>query len=119
MDILNSDSEAEDDYGAHVPENLEEVLLGVIQPLSKLKVDEDGQAERELFLPDIFFFSSAFSHHMMISKLNAGEVNTASNPWRSELSKIDIWYATFGSNMWKPRFLCYIEGGQVTKYIPC
>ncbi|KAL6318996.1 hypothetical protein AAG906_001469 [Vitis piasezkii] len=33
--------------------------------------------------------------------------------WRSELSKIDVWYASFGSNMWKSRFLCYIEGGQL------
>ncbi|KAK2632056.1 hypothetical protein EUGRSUZ_L02060 [Eucalyptus grandis] len=38
---------------------------------------------------------------------------SASVSWRSDLSKIDIWYATFGSNMWNPRFLCYIEGGQV------
>ena len=33
--------------------------------------------------------------------------------WRSELSKIDVWYASFGSNIWKSRFLCYIEGGQL------
>ncbi|MBA0678360.1 hypothetical protein Goari_019713 [Gossypium aridum] len=43
--------------------------------------------------------------------LNADEVNSAL--WRSKLSKTDIWYAGFGSNMWKSRFLCYIEGGQV------
>lgn len=24
-----------------------------------------------------------------------------------------IWYASYGSNMWKPRFMCYLEGGQV------
>ncbi|KAB2089759.1 hypothetical protein ES319_A03G082400v1 [Gossypium barbadense] len=50
-----------------------------------------------------------------ISKLkieyNHDEVNSAL--WRSKLSKTDIWYASFGSNMWKSRFLCYIEGGQV------
>uniref|UniRef100_A0A2P2KBC5 Histone deacetylase domain-containing protein n=1 Tax=Rhizophora mucronata TaxID=61149 RepID=A0A2P2KBC5_RHIMU len=40
------------------------------------------------------------------------EEKHATLAWRSELSKIDIWYATFGSNMWKSRFLCYIEGGQ-------
>ncbi|KAL8465178.1 hypothetical protein ACS0TY_034612 [Phlomoides rotata] len=34
-------------------------------------------------------------------------------PWRSELSKVNIWYATFGSNMSISRFSCYIEGGQV------
>ena len=50
---------------------------------------------------------------MMASKLNADKNNNAYSPWRSELSKIDIWYASFGSNMWKPRFLCYVEGGQV------
>ncbi|XP_037476478.1 histone deacetylase 5-like [Triticum dicoccoides] len=33
--------------------------------------------------------------------------------WRSALSKVYVWYASFGSNMWKPRFLCYIEGGKV------
>lgn len=49
----------------------------------------------------------------MASKLNADKDNNAYNPWRSELSKIDVWYASFGSNMWKPRFLCYVEGGQV------
>ncbi|KAG6687055.1 hypothetical protein I3842_11G051400 [Carya illinoinensis] len=78
--ISSSDSEAEEDNGTQRLKDLEEVL----QPLSKLKVDEDGQ----------------------------DKVATP-NPWRSELSKIDVWYAAFGSNMWKPRFLCYIEGGQV------
>ncbi|KAJ4713182.1 Histone deacetylase [Melia azedarach] len=33
--------------------------------------------------------------------------------WRPEYSKINVWYATFGSNMWKDRFFCYIQGGQV------
>ncbi|KAG2679454.1 hypothetical protein I3760_11G050900 [Carya illinoinensis] len=78
--ISSSDSEAEEDNGTQRLKDLKEVL----QPLSKLKVDEDGQ----------------------------DKVATP-NPWRSELSKIDVWYAAFGSNMWKPRFLCYIEGGQV------
>lgn len=36
----------------------------------------------------------------------------ASPSWRDELSKIDIWYATYGSNMSKDRFRCYIQGGQ-------
>lgn len=54
-------------------------------------------------------FSISFDKH----KLNAAEVATESAPWRPELSKVDVWYASFGSNMWKPRFLCYIQGGQV------
>eukprot|EP01018_Ginkgo_biloba_P014008 Gb_00466 [translate_table: standard] len=33
--------------------------------------------------------------------------------WGSVLPSTYIWYASYGSNMWKPRFLCYIEGGQV------
>ncbi|XP_015943378.1 histone deacetylase 5 [Arachis duranensis] len=35
------------------------------------------------------------------------------NYWRTELSDIYIWYASYGSNMWNSRFLCYIAGGQV------
>ncbi|KAJ0105004.1 hypothetical protein Patl1_18889 [Pistacia atlantica] len=50
---------------------------------------------------------------MVMLKLNAAIVATESAPRRSELSKVDVWYASFGSNMWKPRFLCYIQGGQV------
>ncbi|KAJ8752722.1 hypothetical protein K2173_007032 [Erythroxylum novogranatense] len=46
-------------------------------------------------------------------KLEDTEGSTSSAAWRTELSKIQIWYATFGSNMWTPRFLCYIKGGQV------
>ena len=30
----------------------------------------------------------------------------------SESSKY-VWYACYGSNVWKPRFMCYIQGGQV------
>ncbi|KAL0856375.1 hypothetical protein Bca101_061528 [Brassica carinata] len=50
-----------------------------------------------------------------ISKLNIEnhQVNNVSTSWRSDLAKVDVWYASFGSNMWKQRFLCYIQGGQV------
>ncbi|XP_010456940.1 PREDICTED: histone deacetylase 5 [Camelina sativa] len=41
------------------------------------------------------------------------QVETACTSWRADLAKVDVWYASFGSNMWKPRFLCYIQGGQV------
>ncbi|XP_078155091.1 histone deacetylase-related / HD-like protein [Carex rostrata] len=33
--------------------------------------------------------------------------------WRFDLSKVDVWYASYGSNMWRPRLLCYIAGGKV------
>eukprot|EP01018_Ginkgo_biloba_P015642 Gb_07094 [translate_table: standard] len=32
--------------------------------------------------------------------------------WRSVLPSTYVWYTSYGSNMWKPRFLCYIEGVQ-------
>lgn len=28
-----------------------------------------------------------------------------------------IWYLSYGSNMWKPRFMSYISGGQVCAFI--
>ncbi|KAI4365858.1 hypothetical protein MLD38_021806 [Melastoma candidum] len=87
----DSDSEVEKEP---VPSfgNIEQLLEDVIQPLSTLKVDEDG---------------------VRSPSLNATKDYTVFSSWRSELSNVEIWYATFGSNMWKPRFLCYIEGGQV------
>ncbi|KAK2357613.1 histone deacetylase [Trifolium repens] len=47
------------------------------------------------------------------SMLDADEENAASCSWRSELSNVYLWYASYGSNMWIPRFDCYIAGGQV------
>ncbi|KAK9278920.1 hypothetical protein L1049_028501 [Liquidambar formosana] len=84
--ISSSDSDGENNEGPHIlSENIEAAVQNVLQPFSELKVDED-------------------SHD---------QVATVFNTWRSELSKIEVWYASFGSNMWKPRFLCYVEGGQV------
>ncbi|PON32636.1 Histone deacetylase superfamily [Parasponia andersonii] len=83
--VLSStfNSDVEDNEGPNVvSEKFEEILQDVIEPLSKLKVNE-------------------------------GQVAGSSDTWRSDLSKIYIWYASFGSNMWQPRFNCYIEGGQV------
>ncbi|KAL3813035.1 hypothetical protein ACJIZ3_014303 [Penstemon smallii] len=60
-----------------------EALEDVIKPFTNLKVNEDGQ-----------------------------EAAAISSSWRSELSKINVWYATYGSNMNISRFRCYIEGGQ-------
>jgi histone deacetylase 6 len=48
--------------------------------------------------------------------LDADEENAASCSWRSELSNVYLWYASYGSNMWMPRFECYIAGGQVMHY---
>ncbi|KAK4749615.1 hypothetical protein SAY87_027064 [Trapa incisa] len=82
--ISSSDSDAEDEGVAQIlSDQIEEGLLHVIKPLSSLTIGDDEN------------------------------VKASSPSWRSDQSKIDIWYASFGSNMWKPRFLCYIEGGQV------
>jgi len=45
------------------------------------------------------------------------QVDTASTSWRIDLAKVDVWYASYGSNMWKPRFICYIQGGQVSSLV--
>ncbi|GAB2289705.1 Histone deacetylase 5 [Dionaea muscipula] len=65
-------------------ENSSEIVEDIIKPLLDLKVD-DGLGQRDDVL----------------------------SIWRSQLRKIDVWYASYGSNMWKSRFLCYIEGGKV------
>lgn len=88
QNILISSSDSEDD-NKEVPsiasESIEKDVQDVIQPLSKLRVDED-------------------SHDKLA---------TASAAWRSDLSKVEVWYATYGSNLCRSRFLRYIEGGQV------
>ncbi|XP_054804972.1 histone deacetylase 5-like isoform X2 [Prosopis cineraria] len=82
--ISSSDSETEDDKGPQISENLEELLQGVMGPLSKLNVDVDSHEQPA----------------------------TATNSWRSELSNIVIWYASYGSKMLKSRFLSNTAGGQ-------
>ncbi|XP_057950645.1 histone deacetylase 5-like [Malania oleifera] len=84
--ISSSDSESESDKSqSTVSAHVEEAVQDLIKPLLDMKVVEN----------------------------NHDQVATIHIPWRSELSKVDIWYATYGSNMLKSRFLCYIEGGQV------
>lgn len=86
IQISSSDSDVENDNSLHtISQDLEKAVQDVIQPLSELRVGAHSN----------------------------DEVNTGCSSWRSELSKIDVWYASFGSNMWKSRFICYIEGGQV------
>ncbi|KAL3513061.1 hypothetical protein ACH5RR_025778 [Cinchona calisaya] len=83
--ISSSDSDGEYDNGPRtISGDHEASIEHLIQPLQNLKV-EDGDDQAASVSPS----------------------------WRSELSKIDIWYATYGSNMRESRFLCYIEGGQV------
>ncbi|RWR83215.1 histone deacetylase 5 [Cinnamomum micranthum f. kanehirae] len=95
--------------------NLPKDVLDVIQPLMKLKIDEDHHGKK--------IDTNSFSSHGETSLVSSEESNelvpspyqnvVVSYDWRSIFSKINVWYGSFGSNMWKPRFLCYIEGGQV------
>ncbi|KZV34693.1 histone deacetylase 5 [Dorcoceras hygrometricum] len=83
--ISSSDSEAENENSLHTVTAELNVVEDVVQPFLNLKVNEDGQDKEAVTVPS----------------------------WRSELSKIDIWYATYGSNMNASRLRCYIEGGQI------
>lgn len=39
--------------------------------------------------------------------------STVEDPDVEIVESSHIWYACYGSNMYKPRFMCYIEGGKV------
>ncbi|XP_078155090.1 histone deacetylase 5 [Carex rostrata] len=65
--------------------------------------DDASRRLSEINIADVTSTSVTSSH----------ETSKASVPWRSVLSKIDVWYASYGSNMWLPRFLCYVSGGKI------
>uniref|UniRef100_A0ACD5YZU4 Uncharacterized protein n=1 Tax=Avena sativa TaxID=4498 RepID=A0ACD5YZU4_AVESA len=68
---------------------------GLSERITMLKLDQENLATKKT------------------SSCTTVERSPANSTWRSALSKVNVWYASFGSNMWKPRFLCYIEGGKV------
>ncbi|MQL98803.1 hypothetical protein Taro_031515 [Colocasia esculenta] len=82
---------------------LENVIDGITLPLSQLKIDKQSEGSVDP--------SNVLSHDRPI--VLPDQIVSKSQLWRSYMSKVDIWYGSYGSNMWKPRFLCYIEGGQV------
>ncbi|KMS97784.1 hypothetical protein BVRB_5g123480 [Beta vulgaris subsp. vulgaris] len=75
---------------------------------SQLLIDVSSESESE----DIEGAIEDIIQPLSALKVDEDQKN-ASASWRPELKLVDIWYASFGSNMWKPRFLCYIQGGQV------
>ncbi|KAL7098901.1 hypothetical protein ACP275_09G047700 [Erythranthe tilingii] len=81
--ISSSDSEGEHENDSISVSEEVQTIDDIIQPFTNLKVTGDCQ-----------------------------DSTTASPSWRSELSKVYVWYATYGSNMNLSRFRCYIEGGQ-------
>ncbi|KAL2935418.1 Histone deacetylase 5 [Bienertia sinuspersici] len=95
-------------YWPSLSNELPKNLTNKKAPASQLLIDMSSESESEdteETIEDIIQPLSAL-------KINEDQ-NFASASWRKEHKLIDIWYASFGSNMWKPRFLCYIQGGQV------
>ncbi|XP_068655678.1 histone deacetylase 5 [Aristolochia californica] len=90
---------ATEDLSESSEANISEVH-DIVQVLSLLKVD-DSNMDKEV----------ALTKDCLSECLE--QTSETSDSWRSDYAKIDIWYGSYGSNMWKPRFLCYIEGGQV------
>ncbi|XP_074570290.1 histone deacetylase 5-like [Curcuma longa] len=119
----SSESEVEMDKGVNTAEIVEDGKFAddVILPLSKLELDEycDGKiiASSKLQMEG---HSSQYESCHDPQTLIPSNIMASSFTWRSSLSKSEVWYASYGSNMWKPRFLCYIEGGKVQGMtVPC
>lgn len=122
-----------------LPSILVPTVQDIVQPLTELKIDEARtdsqrssdhilldlsnddtqklkQLERELpvtigdeeSVPSALSGKDPNESTVVLAKSNANACS-----WRLTLSSVYVWYASYGSNMWNPRFLCYIEGGQV------
>ncbi|XWS37275.1 hypothetical protein CRYUN_Cryun19dG0029400 [Craigia yunnanensis] len=81
--------------------------------LSSTESDDEEDEASKIVSEDLVEAVEDVVGPLLKLKIEDNHDQVTSALWRSELSKTDIWYATFGSNMWKSRFLCYIEGGQV------
>ncbi|KAK1272463.1 Histone deacetylase 5 [Acorus gramineus] len=125
----DSDAEKDDESDALIDSsgitfdiNVVDVSEDIIRPFSMLKVDEDNHVKEISSNHSPACGSSNESAEGGHDEPVALPVHVPDNctPWRSTFSKIDVWYASYGSNMWQKRFLCYIEGGQVEgMHIPC
>jgi histone deacetylase 6 len=120
---LDASSESESDsedvaelLGTVASINVIEVAGDAIsEHLSKMKIDDDNLAVKTTSS-----CSAAQQHPVDSVKVQNNtsvvltkRISDLSLAWRSDLSKTDVWYASFGSNMWRPRFLCYVQGGKV------
>eukprot|EP01018_Ginkgo_biloba_P019822 Gb_35900 [translate_table: standard] len=111
-------------------------LEDIIQPVVDLKVD-DGKHNKQISNLVVLFISTDDAQQFQQLKRELcvkiiEEANTLAigaqgwdnspiiltmrdknvDTWRSVLPNAYAWYASYRSNMWKPRFLFYIEGGQ-------
>lgn len=100
---------------------IEATGVAISEHLSKMKLDDDSLAVKTNSS-----CSAAEQHpvdsvkvHNNASVVLTKKISDLSLEWRSDLSKTDVWYASFGSNMWRPRFLCYIQGGKVKFKTQC
>ncbi|CAL9083864.1 unnamed protein product [Musa textilis] len=111
----SSESDVENDEGATHTINFSEFAEhDVLLPLSKLKIDEDNHGKviaSDQVQEEESLSASEASHEAEL--VTSNEIVDGYITWRSLLSKVEVWYASYGSNMWMPRFLCYIEGGKV------
>ncbi|OWM90375.1 histone deacetylase 5 isoform X2 [Punica granatum] len=97
-------------------EELPTKLMSQITPLPiVISSDSEGEDEEvaQILLDRFPEVLQDIIQPLSALKVNDSDNVQTSSSWRSDFSKVDIWYASFGSNMWKPRFLCYIEGGQM------
>ena len=114
----DSDVDHEDDTTLGTINHVETVD-DIILPLAMLNVDGGNLGKdvtsSDLTKEQVSIVSPEASHRFpaLLSEKN----DNYCAPWRSVLSKIEVWYACYGSNMWKDRFLCYIVGGKVCSYI--
>uniref|UniRef100_A0A0A8YM31 Rpd3 n=1 Tax=Arundo donax TaxID=35708 RepID=A0A0A8YM31_ARUDO len=116
-----SDVEDVDDLsGAVSSVNVIQVADDVSERLSKMKLDEDNLAMKTTSScataePSPTDSVEAYNDASVVVSKRISDLS-----WRSVLSRTYVWYASFGSNMWKPRFLCYIQGGKAEGMsIPC
>ncbi|XP_065005481.1 histone deacetylase 5-like isoform X1 [Musa acuminata AAA Group] len=111
----SSESDVENDEGAARTINFSDFVEDdVLLPLSKLKIDEGNHGKviaSDQVQEEESLSASEASHDAEL--VTSNEIVDGYITWRSLLSKVEVWYASFGSNMWMPRFLCYIEGGKV------
>ncbi|XP_031489923.1 histone deacetylase 5 [Nymphaea colorata] len=112
----SSESDSEDNAESDVTKDISQAKTAdthhanVVLAFSKLEIDETkcnkGVASNnsQTIVPGI---------SAEVTVPLPAQIAETTSSWRSAFSKVDVWYASYGSNMWKPRFLCYIEGGQV------
>lgn len=107
-DVENEEGPSSEVFSANVVEGVEDM----IQPFLNLSVGEDKHGETKTSDHKTNNLDSS-ERHTVPEASDSKDIYKNISSWRIAYSKIDIWYATFGSNMWEPRFLCYIRGGQV------